>query len=563
MAGKRKRGAETVNGEAKKRAIGAPPNNDPLSPITIQIITGSYERVLHGFTATIPRVTLDSIQEEPQATLTDTSEKEKAPLPKDSSTQVSFSDTFLFNAHRSSLTTLALSPLSPTTFKTTLATGSTDAQIQLYSLSTSPPAPSSSLVSKLGTPSLTPTPIHENPQNRELGTLQHHASTVTQLAFPTHGKLLSASLDNTIGVTRARDWTLLSSIRAPVPKVVGRPSGDTAAPGEVPAGVNAFAVHPSMKLCVSVGRGERCMRLWNLVTGKKAGVLNFSRELLARVGEGKFGRGEGLSVVWDDEGEEFAVGFGRGVVVYELDARPRSTILPSPRAKIGRLRYLPLKNKHVETNGEEEGQRTGERKILALSTEDGRVLFYDTAAAALFKDNTAQPEDDEKNDTDVEGSATLLGQLGGRTVGVSGRIKDFKILVAPDAAAHPETKRLLITTASSDGSVRVWSVRHQELEAATSELQNGENEVEKTLKNGTTGVEVNGNTTSERQIGKLLGTYETGHRITCLEAFVMSAPASVPEDADREKEARERVELSSSDEDEEDDEEERDGSSPK
>ncbi|KAF2237711.1 WD40 repeat-like protein [Viridothelium virens] len=537
MAGKRKRGAEPVNGEAKKRATGATPNNDPLSPITIQIITGSYERALHGFTATIPRATLNSIQEEPQATLTDTSQKEQASTPEDSSTRVSFSDTFLFNAHRSSLTTLALSPLSPTTSKITLATGSTDAQIQLYSLSTSPPAPSS--VSK---PTLTPTPIHENPQNRELGTLQHHASTVTHLAFPTHGKLLSASLDNTIGVTRARDWTLLSSIKAPVPKAVGRPSGDTAAQGEVPAGVNAFAVHPSMKLCVSVGRGERCMRLWNLVTGKKAGVLNFSRELLARAGEGKFGRGEGLSVVWDDEGEEFAVGFERGVVVYELDARPRSTIIPSPRTKVGRLRYLPLENKH--------------RKVLALSTEDGRVLFYDTTAAAILKDNAAQPQDGKDSGTDVEKTATFLGQLGGRTVGVSGRIKDFKVLVTPDATTHPQNKRLLIITASSDGAVRVWSASHQELEVAGAELENGEKEVEKTLENGAISAKVNGNTTSERQIGKLLGTYETGHRITCLEAFIMSAPASVPEDSTREKEAWEGAESSSSDDDEEDDEEE-------
>ena len=86
-----------------------------------------------------------------------------------------------------------------------------------------------------------------------------------------------------------------------MPKPQGRPSGDTAGPGEVPAGVNDFAIHPSQKLMLSVGRGEKCMRLWNLMTGKKAGVLNFDRELLNQVGEGKYGNGEGRRVLWDEK----------------------------------------------------------------------------------------------------------------------------------------------------------------------------------------------------------------------------------------------------------------------
>ena len=38
---------------------------------------------------------------------------------------------------------------------------------------------------------------------------------------------------------------------------------------------------------VTVSKGERCMRLWNLVTGKKAGVLNFSRDVLHSVRGGE------------------------------------------------------------------------------------------------------------------------------------------------------------------------------------------------------------------------------------------------------------------------------------
>ena len=99
---------------------------------------------------------------------------------------------------------------------------------------------------------------------------------------------------------------------------MGRPSGDTAPLGGTPAGVNDFAVHPSMKLMISVGKGEKCMRLWNLVTGKKAGVLTFKREILQGFGEGKWGSGEGKKVEWNGNGDEFVVGFERGAVVFGM-----------------------------------------------------------------------------------------------------------------------------------------------------------------------------------------------------------------------------------------------------
>jgi len=73
-----------------------------------------------------------------------------------------------------------------------------------------------------------------------------------------------------------------------------------------------------MKLMVSVGKGERCMRLWNLVTGKKAGVLNFNKDMLQQVGEGKWGTGEGRKVGWDIEGKEFVVGFEKGAVIFGM-----------------------------------------------------------------------------------------------------------------------------------------------------------------------------------------------------------------------------------------------------
>ena len=274
--------------------------SDSSKTTTIQIIAGTYDKVLHGLTA--------AISEPP--------EKATDPAP-----EIEFADAFLFNAHTSAIRCLALSPLpsledaaqSP---KLILASGGTDERINLYHLSAS--VSSVPEVKGVPLPSLGSTRVQENPKNRELGSLLHHASSITALYFPTRSKLLSAAEDNTISVSRTRDWTVLTTIKAPIPKAVGRPSGDTAPLGGTPAGINDFAVHPSMKLMISVGKGEKCMRLWNLVTGRKAGVLTFERDILQGIGEGKWGSGQGRKVEWNGNGDEFVVGFERGAVVFGM-----------------------------------------------------------------------------------------------------------------------------------------------------------------------------------------------------------------------------------------------------
>ena len=267
---------------------------------TIQIIVGSYDRVLHGVTATIPEATENG---------------------GGSSLDVHFADTFLFNAHTSAIRCLAISPLPSSedpsqSHKLILASGSTDERINLYHISAT--APTFDVKKAVSLPTLGKTPVTENPKNRELGSLLHHSSSITALYFPSRSKLLSAAEDNTVAISRTRDWTVLSTIKAPIPKAIGRPSGDTAPLGGTPAGVNDFAVHPSMKLMISVGKGEKCMRLWNLVTGKKAGVLTFEREILQGIGEGRWASGEGRKVEWNSNGDEFVVGFERGAVVFGM-----------------------------------------------------------------------------------------------------------------------------------------------------------------------------------------------------------------------------------------------------
>jgi protein MAK11 len=449
---KRKR---NPNGDTATAAISAIPSKkikstlptkySSRSSVTLQIVAGSYDRVLHGITATIP-----------------------------ATGDAQFADTFLFNAHASAIRCLALSPPSAPvpnqTQKIILATGSTDERINLYHLSAH--APSRITIPVI--PSLTSKAVVENPQNRELGSLLHHSSNITALYFPNRGKLLSAAEDSTIAVTRTRDWSLISTIKAPIPKQVGRPSGDTAPLGGAPSGITDFAVHPSMKLMISVGKGEKSMRLWNLVTGKKAGVLTFERDILGEVGEGRFSSGEGRKVAWGstDAGEEFCVGFERGALVFGMDSKPKCKVVPEPRTKLHELSYTQV-------------DKEDDVQDLAVSTEDGRILFYSTRPADLV---TAPAVEGKEAPLP---SAKLIAQLGGKDAGLSGRIKDFTILSTDEGSS----KISYIVTAGSDGAVSLWSI------SPSTDLIAHEGKA--------------------KQIGSILGTYETNNRITCLKAFVM------------------------------------------
>lgn len=470
--------APTLPSKKVKSTPQAPPKSTG-SPTTIQIIAGSYDRVLHGLTAVIS--------------------------PNE---DVEFADTFLFNAHTSAIRCLALSPPSAPvpkqTQKVILASGSTDERINLYHLSAHAP----SYVTVPAIAGLSAKAVIENPQNKELGSLLHHSSSVTALFFPNRSKLLSSAEDNTMAVTRTRDWSLLSTIKAPVPKVVGRPSGDTAPLGGSPTGVNDFAIHPSMKLMISAGKGERCMRLWNLVTGKKAGVLNFDREILVEVGEGKFTSGEGRKVEWGatDAGDEFCVGFDKGAVVFGMDSKPRCKVVPRPRdtkqkwTKIHQLSYVQV--------GQEE-----DIQVLAVSTEDGRILFYSTRPDDLV----AQPAEKEKGKDSVLPAAKLIAVIDGNGAkkdegkGKTAkpeekpiRIKDFAVLSVGEGAA----KSIIIVAARSDGTLEVFKLSASEL--------------------------LPQNVTDVKPVGKLLGTYKTGNRITCLKAFVMLPQLDGGEDYDDE-----------------------------
>ncbi|KAH7143901.1 WD40-repeat-containing domain protein [Dactylonectria macrodidyma] len=461
---------QPVKAKRPVKAQEAPVTNTATGTETIQIVVGSYDRILHGLTATIG--------------------------PKD---KTEFADTFLFNAHTSAIRCVAMSPVSlpipGQTQKVMLASGSTDERINVYNLSAHPPSRKhQEMLAKVA-----PRPILENPRNREVGTLLHHSSTVTALRFPSRSKLLSSSEDSNISVTRTRDWSLLSNIKAPIAKAMGRPSGDTAPFGGTPSGVNDFAIHPSMKLMISVSKGERSMRLWNLVTGKKAGVLNFSRQMLQEAGEGKHSTGEGRRVVWGevDGSDEFAVGFERDIVVFGMDSVPRCRVMGSIRTKIHQLFYITV---------DEESGLT----LLAVATEDGRILFFSTNEEDLVKPEETDDKDDKKAVPPLP-VAKLVGQIGGKEGGVQSRIKDFVVVPSTDSPSV-----LYVAGGSSDGRIRLWRVTSEELIKGQSKAAS------------------NKDAKAEKSLGTLLGTYETQNRITCMAAFMMIARPDGAEDSEDE-----------------------------
>ena len=98
-----------------------------------------------------------------------------------------------------------------------------------------------------------------------------------------------------------------------------------------------------------------------------------------------------------------------------------------------------------------------------------------------------------------------------------GRIKDFEIVGA--FSSQSPTGDLYFVTASSNGAICVWALDRETLLPDT--RTSGSASSEEARKPPADGSADNGRNVAP-QIGKLLGKTETGHRITCLVACLMS-----------------------------------------
>ena len=188
---------------------------------------------------------------------------------------------------------------------------------------------------------------------------------------------------------------------------------------------------------------------------------------------------------------------------WRKDSKPKCRILPSPPSKIHQLHYLTVPAPAEKTC-----------EILAVSTEDGRVLFYSTTLT--------EKAEKGKNEVGTEiPNVQAIGQVGGNFDDLKGRIKDFDILRLP--AVDGSTENLLVVAGSSEGAIRLWLLDPTRLMAENANLVRSPNSGLDDLPNGKGEANIL-KRPSIPQIGQLVGVYETGNRITCLKAFVMSNP---------------------------------------
>ena len=145
-------------------------------------------------------------------------------------------------------------------------------------------------------------------------------------------------------------------------------------------------------------------------------------------------------------------------------------------------------------------------------------MFYDTAAAT--EPNSEEPDLAVKT---AMPTCRVVGQLGGAAAGTAGRIKDFEILKLP---ARETNGNLILVTASSDGVVRLWTMDGKDLSLGRRIANNILDDINGKLPISKSNVtDMNGSGPKKvglQQSGRLLGVYETGNRITCLKAFIMT-----------------------------------------
>ena len=188
------------------------------------------------------------------------------------------------------------------------------------------------------------------------------------------------------------------------------------------------------------------------------------------------------------------------------DSKPKARILPDPPTKIQQVHYTDV------TNGQ--GNRS---EILAVSTENGRILFYSTTSIAgtETRDRSAQSS---------VSSLPAIGQIDSAAYGRTNRIKDFEVLSIPNTQG-PGT-RSLVVSGSSDGTVSVWILAQNFVPTDDQRIR------ESSDFNSTHPLRLNGiqsekqerspGRTTTASVGQIVGTYSIGNRITCLKAFVMS-----------------------------------------
>ncbi|KAM9920682.1 hypothetical protein OXX59_007038 [Metschnikowia pulcherrima] len=276
-----------------------------------------------------------------------------------------FTPIFHFQAHTLSIKSIDIA-------KRYLVTGSNDEHIRIYDLQ----------------------------KRKELGTLLSHQGTVTTLKFSKEssktsdssksGKwLLSGSEDGKIIIWRTKDWETFGTLKGHS----GR--------------VNDLDIHPSGRVAISVGT-DNTIRLWNLMTAKKAAVLKI---------KGRDHVGQPADIVrWISEGKHFVVGLLNQLFIYELSEQAQIVKKVQFKSTLMCLETISIDNK----------------EYLVVGLNNGAIQFYDVAKT--LSDENPEPE------------FTLQGH--------SNRVKGISFM-----CSESDTHNVpFLVSVSSDGKIVVWNL---------------------------------------------------------------------------------------------------------
>lgn len=264
-----------------------------------------------------------------------------------------FSPIFHFTAHSQSVRCLAIS-------KRYLASGSNDEHIRVYDIQ----------------------------RRKELGNLIHHSGSITVLQFYRNW-LFSAADDGRICIWKTKDWE-------PFAEMKGH-NGP----------INDLSIHPSGKIAITVGK-DKTLRLWNLMTAKKASILRLSAEA--------------YQATWLPNGEHYVVGFDRKLEVYHKGKLQQTIKLPS---SLQRMSLIDV---------------AGDKTYLAVSLSNGKLLFFDMQR--VIESSDSENKKSEADTSDITPSFELTGH--------GTRVKSFSSL---DVAGTT-----LLVSISSDGKIVVWDM---------------------------------------------------------------------------------------------------------
>ncbi|OIV98305.1 hypothetical protein TanjilG_16632 [Lupinus angustifolius] len=256
-----------------------------------------------------------------------------------------------------------------------------------------------------------------------LGSLHHHSATVTSLSFYTPPELLfprnlvSADAEGTVCLYDADGFVHLKTL-----------------PSVHRKAVNDLAIHPSGKLALTVGRDE-CLAMVNLVRGRRSFCCRLDKEASL--------------VKYDSDGGKFFLAMEEKVSVHEAeDAR---LLLEFECQK--RVLCAAYAKGCISTYYECEPLCNGNVARLVMWRSWVEIL---ETTFSLVRNGLLYTGGEDRNITawDINSGKVAYSIEEAHAT----RVKGIVVLTDNDGSAGGEDP-YLVTSASSDGVIRVWDVR--------------------------------------------------------------------------------------------------------